>query len=332
MGSDQAVEAGFDVLLIDDICSFLAPHLVTVLKQEGTEVIGVFDPRDGPDAKRRLMQCGISDVIEADASPEEFLAKVAQALAHRPEQREEKPQPSRAPYAIGITGASDGVGITEVAVGLAAAAASSLRVTLIDLDTYWPSVAQRLDLPLHPNIRTALDLTMHRSGEIERAVHRMGELDVVGGIADQGTASPLSHTEVLMLFDLLSDDSDLLVVDLGPFDRAVRGVVRDLDTLAVVGTGDPVGVTRLLRILESVLDLVAQEATLVVINKTPQDRYHQSEIRSEIASSFPNLPVLTLPFDPRLSDSTWEGTVQGGRRFARAIGRMSALIGESVDR
>lgn len=332
MGSDQAVEAGFDVLLIDDICSFLAPRLVAVLKQAGSDVVGVFEPGDGPDAKRRLMECGISDVIEADASPEEFLAKVAEVLAHRPQRREESLPQGRSAYAIGVTGACDGVGITEVAVGLAGAVSRSLRAILIDLDTYWPSVAQRLDLPLHPNIRTALDLTMHRSGEIDRAVHRLEELDVVGGVADQGTASPLSHTEVSMLFDLLGDDSEILVVDLGPFDRAIRGVIRDLNTVAVVGTGDPVGVARLLRTVESVLDTVTEERVLLVVNRAPQKGYHLSEIRAEVASSFPDLSLLMLPFDPRLAHSTWEGAARGGRRFARAVGRMAALISESVER
>ena len=83
MSADQATGQTFDVLLIDDVCSFLTPMLVTILKQSGREVIGVYLPEDGSDAKRRLLECGISDVIESGASGEEFLSKVTATLAHR---------------------------------------------------------------------------------------------------------------------------------------------------------------------------------------------------------------------------------------------------------
>ena len=69
MGSEQVLASRFDVLLIDDICSFLTPRLVSLVKERGSGVLGVFDPGDGPDAKRRLLECGISDVIESGAEP-----------------------------------------------------------------------------------------------------------------------------------------------------------------------------------------------------------------------------------------------------------------------
>src|SRR5690606_34142626 len=83
MAAEQATDLDFDVLLIDDVCSFLTPRLVMKLKQAGREVIGAYMPEDGTDAKRRLLECGITDVIETDSSPEEFLAKVRATLAHR---------------------------------------------------------------------------------------------------------------------------------------------------------------------------------------------------------------------------------------------------------
>ena len=69
MGPEQAMADDFDVILIDDICSFLTPRLVVRLRDSGKEVVGVFSPADGPDAKRRLLECGITDVIESDAPP-----------------------------------------------------------------------------------------------------------------------------------------------------------------------------------------------------------------------------------------------------------------------
>ena len=41
MGPDQAAETPFDILVIDDVCSFLTPRLVDVVKSRGSEVLGV---------------------------------------------------------------------------------------------------------------------------------------------------------------------------------------------------------------------------------------------------------------------------------------------------
>lgn len=329
MGSDQATDSSFDLLLIDDICSFLTPRLVGVVKQQGAQVIGVFSPDDGTDAKRRLLECGISDVIEADAAPEEFLTKVAEMLAHPGEVGEEPPRGSRA-WSIGITGATDGVGVTEVAVGLAGAVSRELGVTLVDLDPEWPSVAQRLDLPLHPNIRTALDATLHTTSGLDAALHRVDDLAVVGGVADGGAGSPLSHGEVAMLFDALAGRAEALVTDLGPLHRAMRGVMRGMDSLALVGVGDPVGMARLLRTLETAVEIADPEALVAVINKTPPGAYIDSEVRSQVAASFPEVAVVTLPFDRRVADSSWEGTLLGRGPFAKAVDRMARLVTRSL--
>ncbi|MCZ6568155.1 MAG: hypothetical protein O6923_07625 [Actinobacteria bacterium] len=330
MGPEQTVEATFDALLIDDVCSFLTPRLVSVIKKSGAEVIGVFSPTDGSDAKRRLLECGISDVIETDAAPEEYLEKVMAALAHRIPVSVETPVPSVA-WSIGVTGVSDGVGVTEVAVALARGISSDLKVALVDVDPTWPSVAQRLDLPLHPNIRTALDIVAHGSGDLATATHLIGGMTVVGGVADQGSASPLSQSEVGMLFDALSESVDVLVADLGPVRHSVQGVLRGLDAIALVGTGDPVGITRLLYSAERAMEQVPAEAMVLVANKTFRWQYNESEIRRELQSSFPKLPLVVLPFDQRLSDSVWAGRLSLRGPFARSMGQMASLIIERLE-
>jgi hypothetical protein len=67
MGPEQAMADQFDVLLIDDVCSFLTPRLVRGLRDRGREVVGVYSPADAPDAKRHLLESGITDVIESNA-------------------------------------------------------------------------------------------------------------------------------------------------------------------------------------------------------------------------------------------------------------------------
>jgi MinD-like ATPase involved in chromosome partitioning or flagellar assembly len=330
MGPEQTVEATFDAILIDDVCSFLTPRLVSAVKKSGAEVVGVFSPTDGSDAKRRLLECGISDVIETDAAPEEYLEKVMAALAHRLPVSMETPAPSVG-WSIAVTGASDGVGVTEVAVALARGISSKLKVALVDVDPTWPSVAQRLDLPLHPNIRTALDIVAHGSGDLEAASHLLGEMTVVGGVADQGSGSPLAQSEVVMLFDALSESVDVLVADLGPLQHSVRGVLRGFDAIALVGTGDPVGITRLLHSAGRAIEQVPAEAVVLVANKTFPRRYYESEIRRELQSSFPDVPLVVLPFDQRLSASIWEGELSPRGPFARSVGRMASLIIERLE-
>ncbi len=179
LGPEQPVDATLDALPIDDVCSVLPPRPGPVTNHLVAGVTGGFSLVDGSDAKRRLLECGISDVIETDAAPEEYLEKVMAALAHRIPVSVETPAGS-AGWSIGVTGVSDGVGVTEVAVALARGISSELKVALVDVDPTWPSIAQRLDLPLHPNNRTALDIVSHGSGDLTTATHLVGEMTVVG--------------------------------------------------------------------------------------------------------------------------------------------------------
>lgn len=326
MGPEQATEFSFDVLLIDDICSFLTPRLVTRVKQSGSEVIGVFAPPDGSDAKRRLLECGISDVIEADATPTEFVDTAVSALAHRVAVPLEHP-PGAHTRTVGVVGTTDGVGATEVAIGLAQTIPEPAAVSLVDLDPVWPSVAQRLDLPVHPNIRSALDATLH-SGDLVSATHPVGRLRVIGGVADHGAASQIAQAEASALFEELGSLSDVVVVDMGAFDRAIRGSIGRLDSVMLVGTGDPVGVTRLLRGIERLLDSADPRTAVAVVNMTPAKRFHGSEIRREIQEVFPHTPVVLLPFDRRVAEAAWEGERLSKGRFHKAVARMARLVGE----
>lgn len=331
MGPEQAVERLFDVLLIDDVCSFLTPHLISSIKSRGSAVIGVYSPVDGSDAKRRLLECGISDVLETGAPPEEFLEKVAATVALRVPPSEEEPD-TRAGWSMGFMGSTDGVGATEVAVGLARDLARTTDVALIDADPVWPSVAQRLDLPLHPNIRTALDVVLHGSGDLSAATQIVHGMTVVGGVADGGSATPPNHVEVAMLLDSLGSSHRILVVDLGAADRASRGLIRGLDALALIGTGDPVGVTRLIRTGEWLVEVVEVDRIVLVVNRVPRGRYFQSEVRRELAGSFGSIPIVLLPEDNRVGPSVWEGRPVGRGPFKGSLGRMSSLIHEEVGR
>lgn len=330
MASDQAVEGSFDVLLIDDVCSFLTPRLVAVLKQSAVEVVGVYMPEDGPDAKRRLLECGISDVVETDAGPEEFLTKIHGTLAHRAQPPAEEPAVNSSALRIGVTGPCAGVGITEIAVSLARSLAGDIGTVLVDMDPYWPSIAQRLDLPLHPNIRTSLDHALHRGDQIEETVHVIDELSVVGGRADGGQGPEISRPDSVMLIDALGSLAEVVVLDLGPLRQTEPGLIRELDTLIVVGAGNPVGVARLITTVGGVFARYPGQSVLAVVNKIGKGSYRRTEVLDEMERAIPDLPVVTVPFEDRLEQASWDGSLLVRGRYGRAVSSISEVVVRSI--
>ncbi|MFP3882727.1 MAG: CpaE family protein [Actinomycetota bacterium] len=330
MAADQATSGGFDVLLIDDVCSFLTPRLVAVLKQSGTEVIGVYMPEDGPDAKRRLLECGISDVIETDATPEEFLSKIDGSLSHRVPVQADEDSRSTESFRIAVTGPCEGVGMTEIAIGLSRSLASDVETVLIDMDQNWPSIAQRLDLAVHPNIRTAVDHALHHMDRLDEAVHDVDGLSVVGGRADGGHGARITRPDAMMLMEGLSESREVVVADLGPLGNAEPGLLREFDTVIIVGTATPVGVARLIKTVENVLGSTPSLSVLAVVNKTGKGSFRRAEILGEIARTLPDVPVVTVPFDHRLEPAVWDGVVHRGGRYGKALRSMAGVVVRSL--
>lgn len=328
LAPDRATD-GIDVLIIDDVCSFLSPTLVSGLKHRGSEVIGVFDPDDGADAKRRLLECGISDVIESDATPEEFLQKIELTLAHRLPAAEVKSY-GQGPIRIGVTGASEGVGVTEVALTLAVELGKQVRSALVDLDPVWPSVAQRLGLPLHPNIRTLVDNALHEPSRIESSLHRHDDLVVVGGRADGPTSAPVSRHDSQLALDSLEPFCDVAVIDIGPIHEVDPGLFRDFDTLIVVGHATPVGVARLIRVASRLVADDPDGSMLLVVNMVPRKSFHRGEVVTEIDRALPGSLVFTLPMDNRVGEAAWDGRVRSAGLFRRGVRSMSDVVVRSL--
>ena len=329
MGVDHAAEATFDVLLIDDVCSFLTPRLVALIKQSGAEIIGVYMPEDGPDAKRRLLECGISDVIETEASPEEYLAKIEAALAHRSTVPAIEAPSTSSALRIAVTGPCEGVGMTEVAVALALSIGNDLQAVLIDFDQRWPSLAQRLDLPVHPNIRTALDHALHRIERLDETIHRLGDLMIVGGRADGGRGAEISRPDAMMLLDALGTRSDVIVADMGAF-AGSSALVREFDTVILVGEGTPVGMSRLVKTAGTVLAQHPGQSLLLVVNKVGPGSFRRSEILNEIGRMLPDVPAVVLPYDKRLESAAWDGTLMAEGRYRKAVGEVARVVVRSL--
>jgi MinD-like ATPase involved in chromosome partitioning or flagellar assembly len=325
MGATQCVDTDFDVLFIDDVCSFLTPRLVTLLRQQGRVVVGVFDAADSPDAKRRLLECGITDVIESQAAAEEFLVVAAAATTDLGNPPAQPPPHARACRTIGVVGVVDGVGATEIAIALAQRVSGTSPAALVDLDPSWPSIAQRLDLPPHPNLRSLVDAALH-GGAIDAAQHTIGSLRVTAGSAWQRSANPIPHHEITMALDALAETCQVMVADLGPEERAQGIVIKGFDTVILVASGDPIGLARLLKVRTHLETLLHPDQVLVVVNKTPRRRFYRAEIRSEVSWAMGGAPFALLPFDDGLVAAAWDGRPTPSGPFGKEVARIADLL------
>ena len=296
MGPEQAVTDQYEVLFIDDVCSFLTPRLVRSVREMGREIVGVYDPVDAPDAKRHLLECGITDVIEEGAAPDEFLASAQATLLHRG-----APSPAAVPatrsFRVGVLGPIGGVGCTEIAIGLAASLSFSRPTLLVDLDERTPSVAQRLDLPVHPNLLTALEAAHHASGSVTEAVLDHDSVDVIGGLANTMSAYAIPPVEIEGIFDEIGKAGyEVVIADLGSPRPDRLDHVR-FHALIVVGLGNPVGMARLVRSVRELSTRTDTPDTVALVNRVAAGSRRRLEIRAEMARLLPAMPVVLVPED-----------------------------------
>lgn len=330
MTPEQAVDGDFDLLIIDDICSFMTTRLVVDLRRVGKGVLGVFAPSDSADAKRRLLEAGVSDVIESDATPSEFLDQIV-AVAASGGVSAHVPGPHGDGFCLVITGPPGGVGVTEVAIGLATQVRGA-RVALIDLNQSWPSIAPRLGLPVHPNLRTAVDLVLHEPDRLAQSFHQMaGGLSVVTGLVNP-ESGPLPAGEVASLISELAVLHDLVIVDAGPpSEWESANLARAAQATLVVGVGDPIGITRLIRVSARVASAVGDREVAVVVNRSKSPR-QQAQAVLQINRTLPKVPVFVAPEDPGLARARWDGLPAGRGPFARSTRRLAGLFQELVAR
>lgn len=331
MSVEQALDGAFDVLIIDDICSFLSAHLVAELKQRGRGVVGVFEPEDGPDAKRRLLEVGISDVIEANAEASEFIALAATAQPSFSGAHPEPEARSAGGFCVAVAGPPGGVGVTEISVALARELSLVDSSILVDLNQDWPAVAQRLDQPVHPNLRTAADLALHEPGRLEDSYHRAGDLMVVGGLANPANGLlPVSDMSVLV--SRVRSTQAFVVLDCGSTAALQHpSLNKHVNAVLLVGLGDPIGLTRLIKFGDSVSGAVEGSGVAVAVNRTP-GRSSNGEAAALIKRELGAVPVMFIPDDKRVRRAAWDGGFVTAGRFRRKVKALAAALVGAVSR
>lgn len=333
MGPEEAVAESYDALIIDDVCSFLTPRLVDQVRRHGRLVVGVYDARDGADAKRRLLDCGVDDVIEADAGPEEFLDVVRAVLDLAPYAPISSPAspPERKGHVIVVGAPPGGCGASEVALALA----ETHDALLIDADDVSPSLAQRLGAPLLPNLRTAIDVVYHQSGSLDDVIVDAG-VRLLAGLAtgdDWGQLHPgeveavvaeaaARHLEVIVN---IGSGLERPQVGEGRFGLA-RALVRMADRIVGVGLPHPVGLARLVRWASDATTLAPDTPLLLAVNRIDRSPYRRAEIEIELGSAMPGMPIHFLPEDKRVAEAAWAGTPVPRGPFRRAVSRLAAEV------
>ena len=362
MGPEDLLVESYRVLLIDDICSFLTPRLIDLVTQQGRVVLGVYDPAEFADGKDRLLECGVADVVEADAHPEEFLKAIAKiaspadgAAAHTEGGRQEAGHqeagvvqaadqearnPISTPSVIAVGGPSGGVGATEVAITLCATLAKRGPTVLVEVDESAPSLAQRLGLPLYPNIRTAVDILEQRTGSLDRVLHETGMpgFHALPGLATIRDWHEIRSRQAMDLIRELAVGHVHVVVNVGsrieadsfgdglPRYGVSRAVIENADRFVAVGLGSPVGVARLLEwisVANAIGDIPRAD---ILVNRAPGDQFRRGELVQEITRTYPPASFAFLPDDSRMPSLTWDGSVPTRGKFRRSVERWAGTF------
>ncbi len=366
MSGEDALAETYDVLLVDDVTSFLTRRLIGSLQGRGIKIVGVFDADDAHGAgKARLLELGVDEAVASTTAPAEFVQIVArlagplidddlelagileelgarqprQPAAGAPDDGRGRPDRGRI---VAVAAASGGAGATEVAVALAGALRGHGGATvLVDADEQAPAVAQRLGLGLHPNIRTAVDAVQHGSGDLEHTLTRhsgMG-IEILCGLPNPRDWFELRAGEVAEVVLELSRSRLQVVVNAGPRvddlpdlgGPARFGVTRAVlglcDALVLVGVATPIGARRIVDWLADAQTLLAGTPVHLFVNQYPGGSFAISELEVELRRTISPASVTVAPYDKRVARATWEGDPVARGPFMKAVNRLARVVG-----
>jgi len=336
---EGALEEGYDVLVTGHRWPALTRALVADAQTRGRAVLGVHD-REESASRKHLRSLGVDGLIESDAGPEALtraIVAVAGARDDRPTATFDAVD-SRVGRLV-VVGGAPGSGRTEIALQLAGALAQHSRSALVDADDVAPAVAQRLGLPIEPNLRGAIDAVEHGVGALDSCLFDAGVGQrVLVGLPNAAAWMQVRPGEVLRVVDRVADRVDVVVADgAGPLEEVSgatsrgryatgRALVGEADAIVAVCDASPHGVARLLTWIVEARALAPMTPMIVVANRAPAERFRRGEVFDEITHSAPVIDVVFVPFDTRVSDAAWRGAPVGRSAFARALTPVAAWL------
>lgn len=245
-----------DVVVAGAETSWVTPTRVASWRRLGIRVVGVHSRADQP-AIDRLSAGGADLILEEDLDAEQLVREIRML---DPRSRD---QPDARGRVFAVTGVRGGPGRTEVAVGLAWAAAGKGEAALVDADLAGPSIAVRLGLPPRPDLADCVDVALDRGGDVVNAAQAIGRLRVVPGALRSAGIRPESAVDVV---EALAN-AGTVVVDAGPWTEAST-VIGSADSVIFVVEASPVGIVRASRIV----DTWVGAPPVLVLNKVRRHR------------------------------------------------------------
>jgi Mrp family chromosome partitioning ATPase len=340
--SEGALEESYDVLVAGHRWPALTRALVADVRAHGRAVLGVHD-RDEPASRDHLIALGVDALVESDAGAEAFVRAITSVAGRRvdPSIPHAVVNASRAGRLVTV-GGPPGVGRTEIAIELSRALSRRAPALLIDVDDVAPGIAARLQLPLEPNLRTAIDAVEHGRGELEHCVlvEPTSQLRVVTGIPNASAWSQVRPGEIVRVVDRLADDVDVVVADgAGLLEDVATSAIRsrfatartmvgEADLVVAVCNASPPGIARLLGWVVDALALAPATPLFVVVNRAPDTRFRRAELYEEITGSLPTGDVVFVPGDARVVDAAWNGTTVARGGFTRAVEELARQVAD----
>jgi MinD-like ATPase involved in chromosome partitioning or flagellar assembly len=289
LATSSAGQADAAVVALD--APGLDPTAVDVLHRHGVRVVAV-----GPDdeaARTRAARVAVDALVAHDdleLLPDALAAADEEesddGIAEAPYLDADRPEPDRPGRAIAVWGPAGAPGRTTVAVAVASLLARrGTRTTLVDADPYGGAVAQHLGiLDEVSGLLSAARLTGDgaleaRLGTVQRAVgdrltvvtglpRAERWVEVRAGVVEHlvEVAGSTGHVVVDTGFSLEDDPAGDLVARPSR-NQLTLGALSVADELLVVGTADPIGLSRLARGLVDLRERCPGVPVRVVVNR-----------------------------------------------------------------
>ncbi len=351
-----ALDEQFDTLLVSHRWPALTRRFVDGIHEHDRWVLGVYEPSE-PASREFLVSLGVDGVVAGDAAMAVFVETIVGFGRSRSRVERDDTQQGRMDGAsddevafaasergaeLLVVGGPPGAGRTEVALAVALALARfPERTLLFDADESWPAVAQRLALPVEPNLRMAIEAVEHGVGDPERCVHPLAPgLDVLCGLPNVALWAQIRPAEVLDVVRAMGRERGYVVADVGSsteeFDGGghgrfaiTRAIVGEAVRLFGVGGATPVGISRLLRWVAAARMLNTDAPVHLIVNRSTRSAYREGEIEREIRRTFAPATLTFLPDDRRIEAACWSGEAVVNGPLVRAIHR---LLGDALAR
>jgi MinD-like ATPase involved in chromosome partitioning or flagellar assembly len=316
---------------------------------------------------------GVARVLDEDAvgslsqhvldALEQELRPAAPAVGTAEEQPEPPVEvapgdPAERGRVVAVWGPTGAPGRTTVAIGLAAeAAARGCAVTLLDADPYGGAVGQQLAV-LDEASGLLAAARLANSGQLDgerlaglarevgprlRLLTGLPRPDRWTEVRPQALGQVLSTARTLDEYVVVDTGFGLPSTPLDPFatgptrDEITLAVLEEADHLVVVGSADPVGLTRLVRSLRDVEEVCPSGPDLVVVNRMRTSLgWSQREIGDLVAQVAPRSRLVFLPDDRIAVDRAMVSgrtlLESGDSPLRRAVAELaSSLLGARVD-